>query len=165
MDDATHGPDFIGLTADVVSAFVANNAVKDAELARLITETHSALSRLGRARGAEPPAEEEFKPAVTVRKSLGSRDHILSMIDGKPYKSLKRHLASHGLTPAEYRARYNLSKNYPMIAPAYSEARRAMALELGLGQKMQAARKKAAARKPKTAPKPKRTGGRRKPAG
>src|SRR3954470_19087368 len=80
MDDVMDRPDFIALTADVVSAFVANNAVKNAELARLITETHTALSRLGRAPAAEPP-QEEFKPAVTVRKSLGSRDHILSMID------------------------------------------------------------------------------------
>ena len=163
MDDTNQGTDLITLTADVVSAFVANNAVKNGELAGLITQTHGALARLGRARDPEPPAEEAFKPAVSVRKSLASREHILSMIDGKPYKSLKRHLSRHGLTPAEYRARYKLPKDYPMVAPAYSEARRAMAVELGLGQKMQAARRAAA--RPRPGPAPRRTRGRARAAG
>jgi predicted transcriptional regulator len=72
---------------------------------------------------------------VSVRKSLGSKDHILSMIDGKPYKSLKRHLSRHGLTPDDYRSRYNLPSSYPMVAPAYSEQRREVAKRLGLGRK------------------------------
>ncbi len=84
-----------------------------------------------------PAAEEqpEFTPAVTVRRSLASRDHIISLIDGKPYKTLTRHLSTNGLTPDEYRARYNLKPDYPMTAPSYSEQRRAMAKKIGLGRK------------------------------
>ena len=76
--------------------------------------------------------------AVSSRKSLASNDHILSMIDGKPYKSLKRHLGRHGLTPAEYRARYGLKPDYPMVAPGYSAQRREVAQRLGLGRKPKA---------------------------
>ncbi|MFW2850583.1 MucR family transcriptional regulator [Sphingomonas sp. TX0543] len=77
----------------------------------------------------------EFVPAVSVRKSLASKDFIISMIDGKPYKTLRRHLAGQGLTPAEYRQRYGLKPDYPMVAETYSEARRAMAKKIGLGRK------------------------------
>jgi predicted transcriptional regulator len=84
---------------------------------------------------AEPAAPTEYVPAVTARKSLGSKDHIISLIDGKPYKTLRRHLSGHGLTPDEYRARYGLKSDYPMVAPAYSEARRQMAQSIGLGRK------------------------------
>jgi predicted transcriptional regulator len=77
----------------------------------------------------------EYTPAVSVRKSLASKDHIISMIDGKPYKTLRRHLAGHGLTPQEYRERYGLKSDYPMVAESYSEARRAMAKKIGLGRK------------------------------
>jgi predicted transcriptional regulator len=72
---------------------------------------------------------------VTARKSLASKEHIISMIDGKPYKTLRRHLATNGMTPAEYRERYNLKADYPMVAEAYSESRRAMAKKIGLGRK------------------------------
>jgi predicted transcriptional regulator len=72
---------------------------------------------------------------VSVRKSLASPDHIISMIDGKPYKTLRRHLAGHGLTPEQYRERYKLKADYPMVAAAYSESRRAMAKKIGLGRK------------------------------
>ena len=78
---------------------------------------------------------EEFAPAVSVRKSLASPDHIISMIDGKPYRTLRRHLTGHGLTPDAYRQRYNLKADYPMVAPTYSESRRAMAHKIGLGRK------------------------------
>lgn len=105
-----------------------------------------------------PAAEQAFVPAVSVRKSLGSKDHIISMIDGKPYKTLRRHLSTHGLTPEEYRARYNLKADYPMVAPSYSEVRRAMAHKIGLGAKGRKARAAS------TAPAPKTTR-RRKPAG
>ncbi|WP_448664119.1 MucR family transcriptional regulator [Sphingomonas sp. CJ20] len=88
--------------------------------------------------------EQEFTPAVTVRKSLASKDHIISLIDGKPYKTLRRHLSTHGLTPEEYRARYNLKSDYPMVAPSYSEARRAMAHKIGLGAKGRAPKSGAA---------------------
>ena len=84
-----------------------------------------------------PPAETitEYTPAVTARKSLASKDHIISMIDGKSYKTLRRHLATHGMTPAEYRERYGLKPDYPMVAENYSESRRAMAKKIGLGRK------------------------------
>jgi predicted transcriptional regulator len=98
---------------------------------------HAAVEKLGGS-SAEAPAEEavaQYTPAVTARKSLASRDHIISMIDGKPYKTLRRHLTTNGLTPEEYRARYNLKADYPMVAEAYSEARRTMAKSIGLGRK------------------------------
>lgn len=89
--------------------------------------------------GAKPVAAEAgqgaHEPAVSVRKSLASRDHIVSMIDGKPYRTLKRHLAVNGLTPDGYRQRYGLKADYPMTAPSYSEARSSMAKSLGLGRK------------------------------
>ena len=83
---------------------------------------------------SEEPAQD-FTPAVTARKSLASKDHIISMIDGKPYKTLRRHLSTNGLTPEEYRTRYNLKSDYPMVAESYSESRRAMAKKIGLGRK------------------------------
>ena len=78
---------------------------------------------------------QEYTPAVSARKSLASRDHIISMIDGKPYRTLRRHLTTHGLTPDEYRQRYGLKSDYPMVAPSYSESRSAMAKTIGLGRK------------------------------
>lgn len=102
--------------------------------------------------GTEETAAEQFTPAVTARKSLASKDHIISMIDGKPYKTLRRHLSTHGMTPEQYRERYNLKADYPMVAESYSEARRAMAHRIGLGQKGRQAKAAAAA----PAPKPKR---------
>ena len=115
-----------------------------------------ALAFLNAMRGAigegtetpSPTADEqpEFIPAVTVRKSLASKDHIISLIDGKPYKTLTRHLSTNGLTPDEYRARYNLKPDYPMTAPSYSEQRRAMAKKIGLGRKPGAKRAPRAAK-------------------
>ena len=122
------------LTVELLSAFVSNNTIESADLAGLIQTTHAALNGINAPPPVEPPTPE-YEPAVTVRKSLGSRDHILSLIDGKPYKTLKRHLSGHGLTPAEYRARYKLPSDYPMVAPTYSEHRRDVAQRLGLGRK------------------------------
>ena len=97
-------------------------------------ETVAAL--LGNSNDAAPvDAPAEYTPAVTARKSLASKDHIISMIDGKSYKTLRRHLATHGMTPAEYRERYGLKPDYPMVAENYSESRRAMAKKIGLGRK------------------------------
>ena len=144
--------DLISLTSEIVSAFVANNAIKSDDVAGLIRETHGALAALGNRPVPETPAEPAFVPAVTVRKSLASRDHILSLIDGKPYKVLTRHLKHHGLTGAQYRARFNLPKSYPLVAPNFSEARRALAMKIGLGTIARDARSrkagKAAAAKP-----------------
>lgn len=125
------------LTVEIVSAFVANNNVRGDDIPTVIAQTHAALASLGSQPDAEPA--EEFKPAVSVRRSLASRDHIVSMIDGKPYRSLKRHLSGHGLTPATYRERYKLPASYPMVAPGYSEQRREVAIRLGLGRKPAAA--------------------------
>jgi predicted transcriptional regulator len=83
-------------------------------------------------------AAQEYTPAVSTRKSLASPDHIISMIDGKPYKTLRRHLSINGMTPEEYRERYKLKADYPMVAPSYSEARRTMAKSIGLGRKPKA---------------------------
>ena len=82
-----------------------------------------------------PVPVPEYKPMVSIEESLASADHILSLIDGKPYKALKRHLSAHGLTPAEYRGRYGLPADYPLVARGYSAARREVALKLGLGGK------------------------------
>lgn len=128
----TEQPDLTTLTVQLLSAYVANNSVASSELADLIQTTRTALA--GEA-VPDVPAAPEHVPAVSVRKSLSSRDHLLSLIDGKPYKTLKRHLASHGLTPAEYRERYNLAKDYPMVAPSYSDMRREVSVRLGLGRR------------------------------
>ena len=80
-------------------------------------------------------AEPEHVAAVSTRKSLASKDHLVSMIDGKPYKTLRRHLSRHGLTPEQYRERYNLRADYPMVAENYSNTRREMAKKIGLGRK------------------------------
>jgi predicted transcriptional regulator len=122
----------IGLTADVVAAFVGNNTVAVADLPNLIKTVHAALS------GVEAPAleavEEIVKPtAGQIRKSI-TPDALISFVDGRPYKTLKRHLTTQGLTIAEYKARFGLPNDYPTTAPAYSEARSAMAKALGLGQ-------------------------------
>jgi len=102
---------------------------------RKMHETVSVLLGGGARPTAETEAPTEYVAAVTAQKSLASRDHIISMIDGKPYKTLRRHLATQGLTPEEYRARYNLKADYPMVAESYSESRRAMAKRIGLGRK------------------------------
>jgi predicted transcriptional regulator len=142
-------PSLTELTVDLLAAFVSNNTVGAKDLPELIASTHAALAGLeGEGADAGEPeaaAEPEYTPAVSVRKSLGKRDQILSMIDGKPYKTLKRHLSRHGLTPVEYRARYKLPADYPMVAPAYSEQRREVAKRLGLGRKPGQKRKRKAA--------------------
>lgn len=122
------------LTVDLLSAYFANNTVDSAALPGLIRSTHDTLKSIEQGE-PEVPAEPEFKPAVSIRKSTASKDHIISLIDGKHYKTLKRHLAGHGLTPSEYRERYKLPRDYPMVAPGYSEQRRQVAQKLGLGRK------------------------------
>ncbi|MFS0772531.1 MucR family transcriptional regulator [Sphingomonas sp. 1P08PE] len=112
------------ISADEVPAFLGK-----------MHETVAALLGSGtQAPAAEVPASD-YTPAVSVRKSLSSKDHIISLIDGKPYKTLRRHLATNGLTPAEYRERYGLKPDYPMVSENYSESRRAMAKKIGLGRK------------------------------
>jgi predicted transcriptional regulator len=98
---------------------------------------HEAVMRLGEAPVEQPGKEpaQKHEPAVTVRKSLSSPNHIVSLIDGKPYKTLRRHLSRHGMTPDQYRERYGLKNDYPMVAPAYAETRRELAKKIGLGRK------------------------------
>ena len=120
------------LTAEDVPQFLRT-------MHRTITELSSGESRDTGGELAESPPETSYAPAVSVRKSLASPDHIISLIDGKPYKTLRRHLSRHGLTPDDYRSRYGLKPDYPMVAPNYSEARRAMAQKIGLGRKREAA--------------------------
>ncbi|MFC3443373.1 MucR family transcriptional regulator [Sphingobium rhizovicinum] len=127
-------PDYTTLTVQLLSAYVANNNVDSGDLASLIQSTRAAL--IGEVAAPEPtPAAVEHAPAVSIRRSLASKEFLLSLIDGKPYKTLKRHLASHGLTPEQYRERYGLPKSYPLVAPAYADIRRAVAQRTGLGQR------------------------------
>lgn len=118
-----------------------NNRVTAEEVPVFLRTMHATITGLGSGSTAAPgandrtPAGEEFAPAVSVRRSLASRDHIISLIDGKPYKMLRRHLSTHGLTPEEYRRRYNLKPDYPMVAENYAATRRALAKKIGLGTK------------------------------
>jgi predicted transcriptional regulator len=121
------------MTAHIVAAHVGNNTVAISDVPQLIALTYGALRTVDMPR--QPPTLE-FIPAVSARASLKSPDAIISMIDGKPYKMLKRHLANHGLTPDEYRRRYELPADYPMTAKGYSEKRRALAIHHGLGLKV-----------------------------
>jgi predicted transcriptional regulator len=130
--------DVAALTVQLLSAYLANNSVASENLADLIRSTRTALTDSLEPAAADAPSET-FTPAVSVKKSLASPEHIISLIDGKPYKTLKRHLASHGLTPDTYRSRYNLPVTYPMVAPAYAAHRREVAQKFGLGNKRPAA--------------------------
>ena len=122
------------LTGDLVRAYLQRNNTPAAELPSLIRETYESLAGLG-VPDAVADAPGEVVGAVSIRKSLASPDHILSMITGKPYRTLKKHLGTHGLTPAAYRSLYKLPADYPMVAPAYAAERSALAKQLGLGRK------------------------------
>lgn len=119
----------ISLTADVVSAYVANNSVPVTELSGLVASVHAALARLGD-RTAQPA--EKPVPPVPIKKSI-TPDAIISLEDGRPYKTLKRHLTGRGLTPQQYREKWGLPTDYPMIAPNYSNQRSELAKASGLG--------------------------------
>ncbi|MDH4992049.1 MucR family transcriptional regulator [Aquamicrobium lusatiense] len=133
----------IELTADIVSAYVSNNPVPASELGTLITNVHSAIASLGTKKADAPVI-----PAVNPKKSVHD-DYIICLEDGKKFKSLKRHLSTHyGMTPEEYRAKWSLPADYPMVAPGYSATRSRLAKELGLGRaKEQTAKPKARQRK------------------
>ena len=120
------------LTSDIVAAHVSNNDVAPAEVKTLIEDVYGALAGIGGEAEKEEPRPE---PAVPIRSSV-KKDHIVCLEDGKKFKMLKRHLMSeYGMTPEEYRARWDLPSDYPMVAPAYSERRRNLAIEIGLGRK------------------------------
>lgn len=121
----------ITLTSDIVAAHVSNNDVSVADLPTLIQNVHGALAGLDDAQ----MAEEAPEPAVSVRASV-KKDHIICLEDGKKMKMLKRHLMTdHGMTPDEYRERWGLGADYPMVAPDYAETRRELAKKIGLGRK------------------------------
>lgn len=141
MDDvAQNDPNFISLAADIVGAYVARNNVPVSELPGFIAATHAALVKL-----TAPPAPEPVKlePPVPIRRSV-TPDYLISLEDGRQYKSLKRHLSSRGMTPDEYRQKWGLPRDYPMVAPNYAAQRSALAKSSGLGQ---IRRERAAARK------------------
>ncbi len=121
----------ITLTSDIVSAHVSNNSVNVADVPGLISTVHEALAQIGHGGEAE---EERPEPAVTVRASV-KKDHIVCLDCGKKMKMLKRHLSTeHDMTPAEYKARWELGADYPLVAPDYAETRRDLAKKIGLGR-------------------------------
>ena len=125
----------VELTADLVSAYVSNNPVPVSDLPALIAQVHESLINLGTE--IEQPEPEKLIPAVPVRRSI-TDDHIVCLEDGKTFKSLKRHLSTHhGMTPDEYRSKWNLPADYPMVAPGYAAARSQLAKAMGLGRKRQ----------------------------
>lgn len=125
------------LAAELTMAWLSNpNTKVDAsEVAGVLRQMHDAVKSLLEPHSEVSPEAPEFIPAVSVRKSLASKDHIISLIDGKPYKALRRHLSGQGLTPDDYRARYGLKPDYPMVSESYSQVRREMAKKIGLGRK------------------------------
>ena len=134
MSEQPNTPNYIELAADLVSAFVSNNPVPAAELPALIGSVHQALTKV--ASGTPEQAVEAPKaPAVSVKKSV-QPDYLVCLEDGKRFKSLKRHLRTvYDLTPDQYRAKWGLAHDYPMVAPNYAAARSELAKQLGLGQK------------------------------
>jgi predicted transcriptional regulator len=128
----TSGSNFIELAADIVSAYVSNNSVPAADLPSLIGDVHTALLRV--TSGSAPVVVEALKPAVSAKKSITS-DFLICLEDGKKFKSLKRHLRTqYNLSPEEYREKWGLPADYPMVAPNYAKARSNLAKQMGLGQ-------------------------------
>src|SRR5215217_6319008 len=133
MSDDLKQPNYIDLAADIVSAYVSKNSVPQADLPALIHSVHTALS-LAR-QGATEVSKEELTPAVPIKKSI-TPDYLICLDDGKKFKSLKRHLrTTYGFSPEEYRARWGLGSDYPMVAPNYAKQRSELAKTMGLGQK------------------------------
>ncbi len=120
------------MTADIVSAYVGNNSVASHELPAVIQSVHAALTQVSQ--GAVEPEPEPQEPAVSVRKSI-TPDYLICLEDGRKFKSLKRHLRTkYDMSPEEYRSKWGLAKDYPMVAPNYAKARSELAKQMGLGQ-------------------------------
>ncbi|MGE0847123.1 MAG: MucR family transcriptional regulator [Flavobacteriaceae bacterium] len=133
MPEENNDDGMLELTADIVAAYVSNNSVASADLSKLIGDVHAALRNVSAGVSTEPA--EELKPAVNPRRSV-TPDYIICLEDGKKFKSLKRHLSTHyNLTPEQYRERWGLPADYPMVAPNYAAARSALARKIGLGQR------------------------------
>jgi predicted transcriptional regulator len=125
------GRNLVELTTEIVAAYVSNNTVVSSDLPGLISDIHQALSRV--VHKVDPLEPEELKPAVPVKRSV-TPDYLICLEDGKKFKSLKRHLRTHyKLSPEDYRAKWNLPHDYPMVAPNYAAARSQLAKKMGLG--------------------------------
>ena len=132
MSDNAANADFIGLTAEIVSAYVSNNTVASGDIPALINQVHGALLRVSS--GQAGLSSEPLKPAVPIKRSINP-DFIVCLEDGKKFKSLKRHLRTqYGMTPEQYREKWGLAADYPMVAPNYAAARSQLAKQMGLGQ-------------------------------
>jgi predicted transcriptional regulator len=130
-DEIVIQANFIELTAEIVAAYIANNAVQASSLPALIASVHASVAGLSNPAAA---VQESPVPAINPKKSVHP-DYIICLDDGKKFKSMKRHLAGLGMTPAEYRAKWGLAADYPMVAPDYAAARSEMAKKFGLGRK------------------------------
>lgn len=132
MSDTPEHDPLIDLTAEIVSAYVSNNTLVAGEVPKLIADVHGALAATSAAEQVEEV--EPQKPAVSVRRSI-TPDYLICLEDGKKFKSLKRHLRTHyDLSPEQYREKWGLPVDYPMVAPNYAKARSALAKKMGLGQ-------------------------------
>jgi predicted transcriptional regulator len=132
MDDVTNSGTYIELTADIVSAYVSNNSVPASDIFVLINQVHAALVRVSSGQMEAQP--EPLKPAISVKKSI-TAEYIICLEDGKKFKSLKRHLRTqYNMTPEQYREKWALPPDYPMVAPNYAAARSQLAKQMGLGQ-------------------------------
>ena len=132
MNDTLTTSPYVELAADIVSAYVSNNTVAVQDLPALIHEVHNALLRI--TSGPTESISEALKPAIAVKKSI-TPDYIVCLEDGKKFKSLKRHLRTqYGMSPEDYREKWGLPPDYPMVAPNYANARSALAKQMGLGQ-------------------------------
>ncbi|MFL1461648.1 MucR family transcriptional regulator [Roseococcus sp. DSY-14] len=133
MSDTSAGADLLGLTAEIVSAHVSNNSVSVTDLPNLITEVHRTLAGLGGMAPAPRVEAEKPAPAVPVKKSI-TPDYLVCLEDGKKMKMLKRHLqTSYNMTPDQYREKWGLGADYPMVAPNYAKHRSSLAKKIGLG--------------------------------
>ena len=147
MPDSSPTPlDKVSLSAEIVAAYISHNSVTPGGLPALIEAVHGALTNLGAVTAAPEP--EPLMPAVSIRKSI-TPEYLVCLDDGKKFKSLRRHLGSLGMTPEQYRAKWKLPANYPMVAPNYAAARSAIAKKLGLGQLRKNTDKRKSGRKPK----------------
>jgi predicted transcriptional regulator len=132
MDESVANSNFIELTAEIVSAYVSNNTVPAGDIPSLINQVHAALSRVSG--GPVEVTSEPLKPAISLKKSI-TPEYIVCLEDGKKFKSLKRHLRTqYNMTPEQYREKWGLSADYPMVAPNYAAARSQLAKQMGLGQ-------------------------------
>ena len=131
--DTNEANNTVGLVADIVSAYVSNNSLPAAEISTLIAEVHAVVAKLSK----DPPENTQPdppKPAVPIKKSI-TEEYLICLEDGRKFKSLKRHLRTrYNLTPEQYRAKWQLPPDYPMVAPGYAQTRSRMAKDMGLGQ-------------------------------